>query len=139
MRTGMPGRGDLSGGRSPRQVGALREDQLRLRRRNGRDQPARRRVRDRAQRAEPTARPAVASVAQTAADTLAERLGGAALGAYELLTVYLGHRLGLYRALAEGDDATPAELAEASGTNERYAREWRRAQPAGRGRPRHDA
>jgi 2-polyprenyl-3-methyl-5-hydroxy-6-metoxy-1,4-benzoquinol methylase len=63
-------------------------------------------------------------VAQTAADTLAERLGGAALGAYELLTVYLGHKLGLYRTLAERDEATPAELAKATGTNERYAREW---------------
>jgi SAM-dependent methyltransferase len=61
---------------------------------------------------------------QATAEGLAERLGGAALGAYELLTVYLGHTLGLYRALAERDDATPAELAEATGTNGRYAREW---------------
>jgi 2-polyprenyl-3-methyl-5-hydroxy-6-metoxy-1,4-benzoquinol methylase len=58
------------------------------------------------------------------ADALAERLGGAALGAYELLTVYLGHRLGLYGALAERGDATAVDLAEVTGTHLRYAREW---------------
>jgi len=57
-------------------------------------------------------------------DALAERLFGAALGAYELLTVHLGDRLGFYRALAERDDATPPELAAATRTDERYAREW---------------
>jgi 2-polyprenyl-3-methyl-5-hydroxy-6-metoxy-1,4-benzoquinol methylase len=61
---------------------------------------------------------------QATAEGLAERLGGAALGAYELLTVYLGHRLGLYRALAERGGATAAELAEATDTDARYAREW---------------
>jgi SAM-dependent methyltransferase len=55
---------------------------------------------------------------------LADRLFGAALGSYELLTVHLGDRLGLYRALAERSDADPAELAEATGTQERYVREW---------------
>ena len=57
-------------------------------------------------------------------DALAERLFGAALGAYELMTVHLGDRLGYYRALAEGGQATSAELAGATGTDERYAREW---------------
>jgi SAM-dependent methyltransferase/predicted transcriptional regulator len=57
-------------------------------------------------------------------DALVERLSGAALGAYELLTVYLGDRLGLYRALAERGDASSAELAAATGTQERYVREW---------------
>ena len=59
-----------------------------------------------------------------ARDALAERLFGAALGAYELMTVHLGDRLGLYRALREQGEATPAELAAATGTHERYAREW---------------
>ena len=58
------------------------------------------------------------------AEALAERLVGASLGGYELLTVYLGDRLGLYRALAELGPATPAEVAGATGTHERYAREW---------------
>ena len=57
-------------------------------------------------------------------DALAERLFGAALGAYELMTVHLGDRLGYYRALAEAGEVTSAELAAATGTDERYAREW---------------
>ena len=57
-------------------------------------------------------------------DAFAERLFGAALGAYELMTVHLGDRLGYYRALAEHGSATSAELAAATGTDERYAREW---------------
>lgn len=57
-------------------------------------------------------------------DELAERLFGAALGAYELMTVHLGDRLGYYRALAERGDSTPRELAETTDTHERYAREW---------------
>jgi SAM-dependent methyltransferase len=59
-----------------------------------------------------------------ARDALAERLFGAALGAYEIMTVHLGDRLGLYRALREHGESKPAELAAATGTHERYAREW---------------
>lgn len=57
-------------------------------------------------------------------DAFAERLFGAALGAYELMTVHLGDRLGYYQALTDAGDANPGELAEATGTHERYAREW---------------
>jgi SAM-dependent methyltransferase len=57
-------------------------------------------------------------------DAFAERLFGAALGAYELMTVHLGDRLGYYRALAEQGPSTSAELAAAAGTAERYTREW---------------
>jgi len=52
------------------------------------------------------------------------RLFEAGLGAFELLTVYLGDRLGLYRALHRDGPATPAELAARTGTDERYVREW---------------
>ena len=38
--------------------------------------------------------------------------------------MYLGERLGLYRALAEDGPATSTELAERTGTAERYIREW---------------
>jgi SAM-dependent methyltransferase len=55
---------------------------------------------------------------------LGERLFRDAVGALELYTVYLGERLGLYRALAEEDSATSSELAERTGTAERYIREW---------------
>jgi hypothetical protein len=44
--------------------------------------------------------------------------------AQELYTIYLGERLGLYRALAESGAATSSELAARTGTTERYVREW---------------
>jgi 2-polyprenyl-3-methyl-5-hydroxy-6-metoxy-1,4-benzoquinol methylase len=37
---------------------------------------------------------------------------------------YIGQKLGLYKALAEGASFTPVELAEKTSTNERYVREW---------------
>jgi SAM-dependent methyltransferase len=55
---------------------------------------------------------------------LADRLFRAAAGALELFSIYLGERLGLYRALHEGGPATAAELAARTGTTERYVREW---------------
>src|SRR6476620_8136151 len=45
--------------------------------------------------------------------------------------VVMGDRLGLYRALAGAGPLTPAELAERTGTSERYVREWLNAQAAG--------
>jgi 2-polyprenyl-3-methyl-5-hydroxy-6-metoxy-1,4-benzoquinol methylase len=58
------------------------------------------------------------------AAALAERLFHDVVGALELFTVYLGERLGLYRALGTGGPATSAELAGRTGTAERYVREW---------------
>jgi 2-polyprenyl-3-methyl-5-hydroxy-6-metoxy-1,4-benzoquinol methylase len=55
---------------------------------------------------------------------LAERLRADTLGALELYTIYLGERLGLYRALADGEPVTSRELAERTETVERYVREW---------------
>jgi 2-polyprenyl-3-methyl-5-hydroxy-6-metoxy-1,4-benzoquinol methylase len=37
---------------------------------------------------------------------------------------YIGDRLGIFKALADGAPVTPAELAERTGCNERYLREW---------------
>jgi SAM-dependent methyltransferase len=51
--------------------------------------------------------------------------------------VVVGHRLGLYRALAEGP-ATPEDLAARTGTDTRYVTEWLRGQAAG-GYVTHDA
>ena len=45
--------------------------------------------------------------------------------------VVMGDRLGLYRALASAGPLTPAELAQRTGTAERYVREWLNAQAAG--------
>lgn len=55
---------------------------------------------------------------------LADRLFRAAVGMFDLLTLYIGERLGLYRALAEHGPSTPTELANRTGTQERYVREW---------------
>jgi 2-polyprenyl-3-methyl-5-hydroxy-6-metoxy-1,4-benzoquinol methylase len=38
--------------------------------------------------------------------------------------VYIGQKLGLYKALAQAGSVTPAELAQQTSTNERYIREW---------------
>lgn len=58
------------------------------------------------------------------AAVLADRLFQDVTGALELFTVYLGERLGLYRALASDGPATSTELASRTGTVERYVREW---------------
>ena len=66
-------------------------------------------------------------------DRLAELVGrfvgdlGATIAAGN---VVVGHRLGLYRRLAEGP-ATPEQLAERSGTEPRYVTEWLGGQAAG--------
>jgi 2-polyprenyl-3-methyl-5-hydroxy-6-metoxy-1,4-benzoquinol methylase len=57
-------------------------------------------------------------------DALVERLFSSALGAMDLLCVYVGDQLGLYRALADNGASTSTELATAAGIHERYAREW---------------
>ena len=45
--------------------------------------------------------------------------------------VVMGDKLGLYRALDEAGPLLPAELAERTGTAERYVREWLNVQAAG--------
>jgi SAM-dependent methyltransferase len=57
-------------------------------------------------------------------DALVERLFGATLGALDVASVYVGVRLGLYRALRDGGPSSSEELADAAGLNERYVREW---------------
>lgn len=46
------------------------------------------------------------------------------------LMVHIGHRLGLYKALAGVDEVTPAELAKLTGLDERWLTEWLRGQAA---------
>jgi SAM-dependent methyltransferase len=50
---------------------------------------------------------------------------------YHSALVVVGDRLGLYRALAGSGALTPAELAAATDTSERYVLEWLNAQAAG--------
>ncbi|GLW02669.1 class I SAM-dependent methyltransferase [Streptomyces lavendulae] len=57
-----------------------------------------------------------------------QRVIGDAGAAVRGLTVALGERLGLYRALAEAGPLTPAALAARAGIHPRYAEEWLHAQ-----------
>ena len=57
-----------------------------------------------------------------AVDDVGALLGGA--------MVVIGDKLGLYRAMAGAGSLTPAELADRTGTAERYVREWLSAQAA---------
>ncbi len=59
----------------------------------------------------------------TTTTTLDERVLDATTGALELFGIYLGDRLGLYKALLGGARTAP-ELAAAAGIAPRYAREW---------------
>jgi 2-polyprenyl-3-methyl-5-hydroxy-6-metoxy-1,4-benzoquinol methylase len=63
-------------------------------------------------------------------DALVERLFMNAVGAFDLFSVYVGERLGLYRIIADDGPLTSAELAQAAGVHERYAREWLEQQAA---------
>jgi hypothetical protein len=64
------------------------------------------------------------ATATTTGDALIERVFTSTIALFDLAGLYLGQRLGLYRALRNGGPATSSELAEATGTDERYAREW---------------
>jgi SAM-dependent methyltransferase len=57
-------------------------------------------------------------------DALVERLFTAVLATMDVQAAYLGDRLGYYRALADGEALTSAELAARTATAERYTREW---------------
>jgi precorrin-6B methylase 2 len=57
-------------------------------------------------------------------DAFADTLFRSALGYFAILSIHLGHRLGLYRALSETEPMTSEELAHRAGIHERYAREW---------------
>ena len=70
---------------------------------------------------------------QRAADPraeLAERLFESTLHGLEVMNVYLGDVLGLYRTLHANGPATAPELAERAGVAERYAQEWLEGQAA---------
>src|SRR5439155_4084132 len=66
----------------------------------------------------------------TRRDALVGRLFMNAVGAFDLFSVYLGDVFGLYRVLTEKGPLTSAELADAAGIHERYAREWLEHQAA---------
>ena len=58
------------------------------------------------------------------AEALTGRLFNATQETLDILNVYIGDRLGLYRALAASGPVTPGELAARTRIDQRYAREW---------------
>ncbi len=58
------------------------------------------------------------------ADALVERLLDATVDMMDVLSIALGDRLAFYRCLAERGALSAGELADSTGTVERYAREW---------------
>jgi SAM-dependent methyltransferase len=60
-----------------------------------------------------------------------ENAVGEASATFNAALVVIGDKLGLYKALAAADGLEPAELAQRTGTAERYVREWLAAQAAG--------
>lgn len=74
---------------------------------------------------EPIAPPAPNPSAPAARrDALAERVLASLGGAFDILTIHLGDRLGFYRVLADDGPVSSTELAARTGTQERYVREW---------------
>ncbi len=65
-----------------------------------------------------------------AVEAFAGKVAADQAAAYNAVLVYLGDRLGLWKALASVDSATSDELAERSGLAERQVREWLAAQAA---------
>lgn len=64
-------------------------------------------------------------------EAFAERLFTEVNGAMSCLSLYLGYRLGLFKALQESGPVTAEKLAAATGFQERYVREWLGAMAAG--------
>ena len=59
----------------------------------------------------------------TSADTFAERVFEAALGAIDVWAMFLGDKFGSYEALAENGALTRSELAARTGMHSRYTHE----------------
>ena len=58
------------------------------------------------------------------AEELSERIFTETVGGMGLLAVYLGHRLGLFKELANNGTVTVSQLAKRTQLSERYVREW---------------
>ena len=68
---------------------------------------------------------------QTTLQEFLETFAADAAAAESAVCAYLGDQLGLYAAMAGAGPLTPAQLAEATHTHERYVREWLGNQAAG--------
>lgn len=70
------------------------------------------------------------TIDQADLDAFVGRFVGDLAAVAHAATVVVGDKLGLYEALADHGPVTPAELAAATGCDERYLREWLSAQAA---------
>ena len=71
-----------------------------------------------------------ASIDLAAVEEFAGKVAADQTAAYNAVLIYLGDRLGIWKALASLDAATSAELAQHMGLGERHLREWLSAQAA---------
>jgi SAM-dependent methyltransferase len=71
------------------------------------------------------------SIDQAKLDEFLGRFVGDLGAALSAALVVIGDRLGLYRAMADGEPVSPAELAARTGTDPRYVQEWLANQAAG--------
>jgi SAM-dependent methyltransferase len=69
-----------------------------------------------------------APASASAAEDVSGRLFMEGVGAFHLLCVYVGRKLGLYRALGDAGPLSAAALAERVGLDRRYVREWLQAE-----------
>jgi len=74
---------------------------------------------------------AVQPIDQSKLDQFMGRFVGDLGAALSAALVVIGDRLGLYRAMADGEPVTPEELASRTHTDGRYVREWLSNQAAG--------
>jgi SAM-dependent methyltransferase len=74
---------------------------------------------------------ATTQIDQARLDELMGRFVGDLGAAISAALVVIGDRLGIYRAMADGEPVTAEELAERTGTDSRYVREWLSNQAAG--------
>ena len=65
------------------------------------------------------------------AEALADRVFAAVVETMNLGSIHIGRELGLYAALRDHGPQTPASLAELTGCDERYVREWLEHQAVG--------
>ena len=74
---------------------------------------------------------AVAEMDVQRAEEFGGKLVGVINGAMFALSISVGHRLAIYDTLAELEPSTSGEIAERTGLQERYVREWLAGQLAG--------
>ncbi len=64
------------------------------------------------------------AIDETKIEALGERILGEVNAGMSCLNLYVGHRLGLFKALQGAGDVTPADFMGLTGYDERYLREW---------------